>query len=328
MRSIEFRNGKVFWVERPIPKPKKGEALVKVLCAGICNTDLELLQGYYNFQGVAGHEFVGKVIKAPGHEKWEGVRVVAEINIGCGSCFFCQKKEPRHCSRRKAIGINNWDGAFAEYVKVPVSLLHKVADHIPLQEAVFAEPLAAALEISQQVHIRHSDRVAVLGDGKMGILISLALKAYNPNLLLVGKHQNKLAIAADQEVKTFQLNPPSFEFTQVLESFGDKFDLVIEATGRPEGINQALELVRPEGIIVAKTTSHLDFKFNLSKLVVDEITLMGSRCGDISFALQVLKEKRLNVVALIEECYPFSKFEEALARACQKGSKKVLLQYF
>lgn len=326
MRSVEFRNGKVFWAERPIPEPQKGEVLVKVLYAGICNTDLELLHGYYNFNGVAGHEFVGEVIKAPGHEEWEGLKVVAEINIGCGSCSWCLKKEPRHCNNRKAIGIKNWDGAFAEYLKVPVNLLHKV-ESIPLREAVFVEPLAAALEISQQIHLRNSDRVVVLGDGKMGLLISLALKTYNPNLLLVGKHQTKLAIAAEQKVRTFQLKPPSFEITQVLDEYNGKFDIVIEATGRPEGINNALELVRPEGIVVAKTTSHLDFKVNVSKLVVDEITLVGSRCGDISLALQSLKEKRLNVVPLIEDCYPFDKFEEALARAGQKGAKKVLLQY-
>jgi threonine dehydrogenase-like Zn-dependent dehydrogenase len=328
LRSVEFRNGEVFWTERPIPNPQKGEALIKVLYAGICNTDLELLHGYYNFNGVAGHEFVGKVIRAPGQEDWEGATVVAEINIGCDSCDFCRKKEPRHCKNRKAIGINAWDGAFAEYLKVPTNLLHKVEDSIPLQEAVFAEPLAAALEISQQVHIRGSDRLVVLGDGKMGLLISLGLKAYSPNLLLVGKYQNKLAIAAEQGVRTFQLKAPYFEIAQILDGYGHKFDLVIEATGNPEGMNDALELVRPEGIIVAKTTSHLDFKFNLAKLVVDEITLIGSRCGDISLALELLKEKRLSVVPLIEACYPFDKFEEALARACQKGAKKVLLQYF
>jgi len=308
-----------------MPELKPGEALVKPLLAGICNTDIELLRGYYNFSGVAGHEFVGLVVQAPGNEAWEGQRVTAEINIGCGNCAWCLTKDARHCATRKAIGIKGWDGAFAEYLKVPVSLLHKVDDALSSEEAVFAEPLAAALEISQQIHIKNSDRVVVLGDGKMGLLISLALRIFNGDLLLVGKHQAKLTIAAEQGVKTFQLKSP-YEVKQVLGNYG-QFDLVIEATGNPQGINDALDLVRPEGIIVAKTTSHETSELNLAKLVVNEITLMGSRCGDLGLALHFLKEKRLNVLPLIEDVYPFDRFEEAMARACQKGSKKVLVKW-
>lgn len=327
MRCVEFKDGKIIWAERPVPEPSQGEALIKTLFAGICNTDLELLRGYYDFNGVAGHEFVGEVVMAPGNEAWVGHKVTAEINIGCGSCSWCLTNDQRHCASRKAIGITDWDGAFADYLKVPVKLLHKVEDGIPLQEAVFAEPLAAALEISQQVHIKNRDRVVVLGDGKMGLLISLALKTYNPDLLLVGKHAPKLAIAANQNVRTFTLMPPNYEIKQVLSAFHHKFDLVIEATGSPRGINDALELVRPEGIIVAKTTSHAPSELNLAKLVVNEITLMGSRCGDIGLALKFLKAKRLNVRPLIEEVYSFDKFEEAFAKACQKGSKKVLVKW-
>ncbi|NDV21783.1 zinc-binding dehydrogenase [Desulfovibrio sp. JC022] len=320
MRAIYFEDGKIDFVERDKPQLDEGEALLKVQLAGICNTDIELHKGYYGFAGVPGHEFVAEVEECPDRPELVGKRVVADINCPVGPYVG----DRRHAAVRTVIGIVNHDGAFAEYLKVPAENLYVVADGVEDRAAVFAEPLAAGLEVSQQIHVTGDMRVMVLGDGKLGLLTALALKLYNPHVLLVGKHEDKLAIAAEQGVKTHCINDP--EELTALAADWDKFDLVVEATGSEQGINYALDFVRPEGTVVAKTTSHLPSSINLAKLVVDEISIVGSRCGDIGLALNVLEQGMIDVSGLIEAEFDFTDFKQAFELAMSKGAKKVLVR--
>lgn len=325
MRAILFNDKTLSFIDKPPPRPDHGEVLIKPRMAGVCATDIELYKGYYGFSGVPGHEFVGTVVAAPGNPHLEGRRVVAEINIGCGQCRWCRVGERKHCEARRVIGIMNWDGAFSEYVKAPVENLHFVDDALGNEEAVFVEPLAAALQVSQQVHVTGSQQVVVLGDGKLGLLVALALRHYNPGVMLVGKHPEKLQIAGGQGVKTVHLKSPD-SISRLVATLGP-FDLVVEATGREEGINQALGLVRKKGVIVAKTTSHQLSKLALAKIVVDEITVVGSRCGDFALALEFLKNRWLEVAPLIEAIYGFSRFPQAFDHAMRPGAKKVLIRF-
>lgn len=320
MRSIFFKDGRIDFVEREIPVPGPGEALLRVLVAGICNTDIELHKGYYGFAGVPGHEFVALVEKCPDNPGLVGKRVVADINCPTGD----YSGDRRHAPERTVIGIVNHDGAFAEYLKAPLENLFVVADHLEDRAAVFAEPLAAGLEVSQQIHVTGNMRVMVLGDGKLGLLTALALRLYNPHVLLVGRHEDKLAVAAEQGVETLCIAEPE-ELTG-LAAGRDKFDLVVEATGSEQGINYALEFVRPEGTVVAKTTSHLPSSINLARLVVDEISIVGSRCGDIGLALSVLEQGLVDVSGLIEAEYDFADFKQAFERAMSRGAMKVLVR--
>lgn len=318
MKCIKFQNQRIEFIDQPIPVPEEDEVLIRVLMAGICNTDVELYRGYYDFAGVPGHEFVGVIEKAPQRPEWQGKRAVADINCGCGTCSWCLKGNHRHCVSRKTVGIKGMDGAFAQYVKVPLKNIYLVDDIVATEAAVFAEPLAAALEISQQIHMTSDLKVLVLGDGKLGLLIALALKHYNPDLLLVGKHESKLEIAKSQGINTIQVSSDI--------KLPHHFDIVIEATGQADGVNDALQFVRPEGTIVLKTTSHELSQINLAKVVVDEIHLVGSRCGDIRLALSFLRNGLVDVRPLIEGVYPFREFKEAFKHALQPNAKKVLLK--
>ncbi|WP_421902429.1 MDR/zinc-dependent alcohol dehydrogenase-like family protein [Maridesulfovibrio sp.] len=320
MRAIYFENGKIDLVEKDKPQLQADEALLKMRLAGICNTDIELHKGYYGFAGVPGHEFVAVVEECPDRPELVGKRVVADINCPVGPF----KGDHRHAPNRTVIGIVNHDGAFAEYLKAPAENLCVVADSVEDRAAVFAEPLAAGLEVSQQIHVTGDMRVMVLGDGKLGLLTALALKLYNPHVLLVGKHEDKLAIAGKQGVKTHCISDPE-ELTAQAGQW-DKFDLVVEATGSEQGINYALDFVCPEGTIVAKTTSHLPSSINLAKLVVDEISIVGSRCGDIGLAMNVLEQGMIDVSSLIEAEYDFADFKDAFDRAMSKGALKVLVR--
>ena len=325
MKAVYFSESKITIIEKPCPAPKTGEALLRPVLAGICNTDLELKKGYYHFTGTPGHEFVALVQKAPEHPELEGKRVVSDINLGCGHCSWCLKGDPRHCRERRVLGIKDYPGAFAEFLVAPVSNLHIVDQGIKNEQAVFAEPLAAALEISQQVHLKSRLKALVMGDGKLGLLAALALKHYIPELTLLGKHQQKLALARKQGIYT------SF-FSNLEDLLGlrrelGSFDLVVEATGSEKGLEQALLLVRPRGTIVAKTTSHKPSTFNLAGLVVNEVRLLGSRCGDLSLALAFLKNKWIEVEPLIEAVVPFSEFEKAFELATKPGAKKVLIDF-
>ncbi|WP_027721995.1 MDR/zinc-dependent alcohol dehydrogenase-like family protein [Maridesulfovibrio zosterae] len=320
MRSIYFKDGNITWIDREMPELEKGEALLRVVVAGICNTDIELFRGYYGFEGVPGHEFVAVVEHCVERPELIGKRVVADINAPVGE----YTGDRRHVPDRKVIGIVNHDGAFAQYLKAPADNLYVVPDSVADNDAVFTEPLAAGLEVSQQVHITGDMRIMVLGDGKLGLLTALALKMYNPQVLLVGKHRDKLAIASEQGVKTHCIKEP--KDLGLLADEWEKFDLVVEATGSEDGLNYAIDFLRPEGTVVAKTTSHKPTSLNLAKVVVDEITIIGSRCGDIGLALSVLEQGRIDVTGLIEAEYDFADFVDAFDHAMKKGAKKVLVK--
>jgi threonine dehydrogenase-like Zn-dependent dehydrogenase len=309
MKRILFDSGRIILADGPKPAPSGDEVLVRVLLAGICNTDIELLKGYMNFSGTPGHEFVGLVEAAPSRPDLVGKRVVADINIAPGP------GDHRHAPDRAVLGILGHDGAFARYLTVPAANCRVVPDTLPDEAAVFAEPLAAALEVGQQVHIRATDRVAVLGDGKLGLLAALGLRHLCPGLVLVGKHTEKLALAEAHGVRTAMAG-----------DIQGPFDLVVEATGRPAGLSQALDLVRPEGTIVLKSTTEADTCLNLSRVVVQEITLVGSRCGDTALALDWLARGLVDPTGLIEATFPLERFEEAFSMASRPGALKVLVR--
>lgn len=326
MRAVTFAHGAVQWTEKPRPQPRSGEVLIQVRLAGICNTDLELLKGYMDFAGVPGHEFVGRVVAAPDHPGLVGKRVTAEINLGCGRCDACRKADARHCPHRTTLGIAGKDGAFADYVVVPAAVVHEVPESVSDREAVFIEPLAAALEPGQQLHLTADRSVLVLGDGKLGILTACALRHLAPDLVLAGRHPRKLAIAAAQGVATHQAGTSEALVAGLGRTTGP-FDVVIEATGRPEGLACALDLVRPEGTVVLKTTTFAPTPVNMARVVVDEITLVGSRCGNFRLAAAFLRDRLVDVLPLIEAAYPFQAFPEALAAAARPGAMKVLVEF-
>jgi threonine dehydrogenase-like Zn-dependent dehydrogenase len=249
-----------------------------------------------------------------------GRRVVADINIGCGQCPSCLKGDPRHCPDRRVIGIKGHQGAFAERVAVPAANLHLVPDGVSDEEAVFAEPLAAALEIAQQVHLKADMKMAVAGDGKLGLLIALALRHQVPGLLLIGRHPEKLALAQAQGVAVCLAGSDQARAAQ------GSCDLVVEATGRPQGLEQALALVRPEGTVALKTTSHLPVELDMSRVVVNEITLIGSRCGDLALALHFLDRHLLDVKPLVQAVFPLEQFAAAMDHAQRPGALKVLIR--
>ena len=315
MRAVVFENGRSRLEERPRPVPGPGEALVRVLLAGICNTDLELLKGYYGFSGVAGHEFVGLVEECPAAPQWVGRRVSADINCGCGICERCRSGDPRHCLGRSVLGIVRHPGCFADYLCVPAVNLVAVPEGLPLETAVFCEPLAAALEPGRQLDLRGKS-VLVLGDGKLGLLTALGLGPECPGLVLAGRHPEKLALAPG--VRT-ELLPAGTTPAQARERLG-RFDVVIEITGNELGLDMAMELVRPEGVIVAKTTSRNPSRLDQARLVVDEITLMGSRCGNQHLAMERLA-RGLDPRPLISGRFPLEEHARALAAAERPGLK-------
>jgi len=325
MKAVTFQNQTISMIDAPIPEVSAHEALVKVLMAGICATDVELLNGYQDFQGIPGHEFVGIVEKAPQAPELVGKRVAVDINIGCGQCLRCRTGDTRHCPSRRVVGIRGKDGGFAEYCTLPIANLSVLPERLETIDAVFAEPLAAALEIAQQVHIRHDTKMAVMGDGKMGLLCAFALNRYTSNLTVLGRHADKLDMAASQEISI--INTAEMDPETLAQRLKGAFDLVVEATGNPDAINQAVKLVGPEGTVVVKTTSHQPSKMNLAAVVVNEVTLIGSRCGDIGFAVKSLANQWVNVVPLVDTVYPFAAFEKAFEHAMQPGSRKILVAF-
>jgi len=311
----------------PQPAPPPGEALVRVRLAGICNTDLEIVRGYVGFRGVLGHEFVGTVVECadPAGDGARGAaecrsligrRVVGEINAYCGECPTCRAGRPTHCPNRTTLGIWGRDGAFAEYLTLPIRNLHPVPDDVPDEAAVFTEPLAAALEILEQVHIRPTDRVIVLGDGKLGLLVAQVIALLGCDLVVVGRHPEKLAIPARRGIRTALAS----------EIDGLVADVVVECTGRPEGFAAAKRLLRPRGTLVLKSTYHGQVEADLTSLVVDEVALVGSRCGPFPPALRLLQRGLVDVQPLISAVYPLAEGEEAFARAAEPGTLKVLLR--
>jgi len=280
---------------------------------------MEIIKGYQGFRGVLGHEFVGVVESAADEASiLLGKRVVGEINIGCGECEYCRAGLGNHCPRRTVLGIVERDGAMAEYLTLPVGNLHEVPDEVSDEEAVFTEPLAAAFEITEQVAVSSNHSVLVMGDGKLGILSALVLGLTGADVTLMGKHENKLHVAAAQGVKTVLLGEMGEEET---------YDIVVEATGSAGGFETALSLVRPRGTVVLKSTVAESREMNLAPIVINEITVIGSRCGPFDTALQALAEKKIDVTPLVTETFPVRDAERAFELARKKGSLKVLIDF-
>jgi threonine dehydrogenase-like Zn-dependent dehydrogenase len=317
MKALQIRKGELQVQEVP-PPIAAGEALVRVRLAGICNTDLEIVRGYAGFEGTLGHEFVGVVEESP-DPSWVGDRVVGEINAGCGDCVRCQAGDPRHCDGRTVLGIVGRDGAFADLVRLPLANLVRVPEGVSDRQAVLTEPLAAAGEILNQTAVGPGHRVAVLGDGKLGQLIARVLATTGCRLLLVGKHPRKLALAERAGVEGRLVD-------DLAVSPAERFDLVVEATGSPVGLARALEWVRPRGVVVLKSTFHGPVTVDTSRLVVDEITLLGSRCGRFDQALALLAAGEVEVDSLLEAQYPLTEGVAAMAHAARPGVMKVLLE--
>ncbi len=315
MKGLWLENNKLqLLTDLPIPQPAEGEALVRVLSAGICNTDLELIRGYYCYGGILGHEFVGVVEKGP--EQLINQRVVGEINAVCGQCRYCIGQQKTHCENRTVLGIVNRNGAFAEYLCLPIENLHIVPPQIPTKVATFTEPLAAALEIQQQITLSSNDRVLVVGDGKLGQLIAQTLALTGCDLLVVGRHRQKLDNLEKRGIKTSLNNTIA----------NKSFDVSVDCTGNPEGFGLALRALRPRGTLVLKSTYTGNLSLDASSIVVDEITIIGSRCGSFPAALQLLEQRRVDVNYLIEACYPLTEAIAAFAQAQAKGTLKILLE--
>ena len=331
MQALVFRNN-VLTLERNYPRPdlQPGEALIRVIQAGICNTDLEIIRGYMDFQGVLGHEFVGiveSVHEGPGATSPTyliGKRVVGEINIACHrpDCFYCQRGMPAHCPNRTTLGIVNRDGAFAEYLTLPVANLHLVPDNISDEEAVFVEPLAANFEIVEQVHIKPTDSVVILGDGKMGQLAAQVLALSGCEVMMVGKHREKLALAEKRGVHTFVLNDAT-SFT--LEN-KRRVDLVVECSGSAQGLELALRLVRPRGTLILKSTVSEKSLLHLAPIVIDEIRMQGSRCGPFAPAIRALSQRTVDVHPLMSAHYNLDDGLAAFEHAARPGVLKVLVR--
>jgi threonine dehydrogenase-like Zn-dependent dehydrogenase len=297
--------------DRPSPRPAGDEVLVRVLCAGICETDLQLIRGYMGFQGVLGHEFVGVAESGP----LAGRRVVGEINCACWTCGTCRAGRPTHCPHRTVLGILNHDGAFADHIAVPQRNLHAVPDAIPTDAAVFTEPLAAAFQIPAQLSLRRQDRVVVLGDGRLGNLCAQVLAGLCDRVTVVGKHPEKLELLRALGVSTALLSEVPLEPTA---------DVVVDCTGSETGLPTALELVRPRGTIVLKTTVAGTQTMALAPIVIDEVTIVGSRCGPFDQALAALADDRVSVHPLISARFDLSQGVEALEQARTRPVLKVL----
>ena len=298
----------------PTPQATESTALVRVRLAGICATDLQIFKGYMGFTGVPGHEFVGEVNEGPAD--LVGKRVVGEINFACGACAACLQGLGRHCSTRRVMGILNADGSFAEYLTMPLANLHVVPAIVSDEEAVFTEPLAAAWEILEQVHLQPAAEVIVLGDGKLGQLCAQVLHLTGARVTVVGKHQDKLALLRQLGVHTVRL----------ADWRPGKADLVVEATGSAAGLSLAIETVRPRGILILKSTVAEPHTLSLAPLVINEVTVVGSRCGRFPPALRALAQRNIAVTPLIDRIYPLSEGLAAVKRAAQPGARKVLLK--
>lgn len=313
MDALVFDGALRFVRDYPAPSLLPGEALIRPHLAGICNTDIEITRGYMSFHGVLGHEFVGTV-EACAEQAWVGRRVVGEINAACLRCPTCLRGDPTHCPNRTTLGIDRRDGAMAELVSLPVSCLHEVPAGVSDEQAVFVEPLAAALAILEQSHLRPTDRVAVVGDGKLGAMIVQVMRLPGCAVTLVGRHPERWAIYAGMGIRCGTEEAVA----------GEQFDVVIDCTGQPAGLATARRLVRPRGRLVLKSTFHAPSELNLTLLVVDEVQLIGSRCGPFAPALRLLERGLISTEPLISARYPLA--EAPAAFAASRGALKILLQ--
>jgi 2-desacetyl-2-hydroxyethyl bacteriochlorophyllide A dehydrogenase len=309
-QKLEFRR------DLPIPVPSSDQALIRMRLAGVCSTDLELLGGYYPYTGIPGHEFVGEVVNSPADHAWEGRRVVGEINIACGKCALCLAGFPRHCEQRKTLGIHDWNGAHAEYLVLPTANLHLVPVSLPDEMAVFTEPLAAAYEILEQVKFHPQDRVLVIGAGRLGQLVAQVLKTTGCELEVVARHPRQQQLLADHNIRVIPEDVPA----------RSNRDIVVEATGSPAGFLLARKSVRPRGTIILKSTYKGDVQVNMSQIVVDEINLVGSRCGPFEPALRLMEEGLVDPQPLIEAIYHIDEGISAFEQAGKPGVLKVLIR--
>lgn len=317
MKALRSINGRLSLDDVAVPS-NETEALVRVTRSGICNTDLEIVRGYAGFAGTIGHEFVGVVEAAVMRPEIVGKRVVGEINAGCGRCDLCRMGDTRHCPNRTVLGIVGRDGAHAEFLELPAVNLLLVPDSVSDEQAVFVEPLAAAYGITEQIDVEGETRVAVVGDGKLGLLCAMSLALGSENVTLIGKHQGKMAIAEKAGVEGILLG-------EVTASMFGRYDVVIEASGSPAGMSTALDLVRPRGRVVLKSTFHGDLSLAASRVVVNEISIVGSRCGRFAPALDLLAAGAVSVEDLIEDVFPLTRGVAAVGRAAESGTLKVQL---
>ena len=301
--------------DAPQPVPEPDEAVIHPLLAGICNTDLELLAGYYDYQGVLGHEFVGEVVEGPA--EWLGRRVVGEINIACGTCDMCLRGVPSQCRSRTVLGIKHHDGAFAERFTLPVRNLLEVPPQVSDEQAVFTEPLAAALEVLQQVHIRPSDRVIVLGAGKLGLLVAQVLRLTGADLAVVIRHDRQRDLLVRWGIQAARID----------DLPAARADVVVDCTGRAEGFADSLTLLRPRGTLVLKSTYHGLPQADLTRIAVEEFHVVGSRCGPFESALRLLQQGLVDVESMIDARYSLADGQMAFEGAASRGRLKVLLAF-
>lgn len=314
MRALTYIDRLRLETSYPVPERLPGEALLRVRVAGICATDLELIRGYMDFEGVLGHEFVAEVVEAD-TPALVGRRVVGEINCPCRECPTCAEGLPNHCPRRTVLGILERDGAFADYTTLPEACLHQIPEELDERAAVFAEPLAAALQVLEQAPVDGETTVCVLGDGKLGMLVAQVLHTTGCRLTVLGHHEDKLDI----------LRARGIAASLVKEAPGVRYQVVVDATGLPEGLSQALGLVAPRGTVVLKTTVAGETTLTLAPVVIDEVTVVGSRCGPLDKAVEWLAAGRVEVEPLIEAAYPLSEGIEAFRHAARRGARKILL---
>jgi alcohol dehydrogenase len=316
MLAVHLENGAVTMRALPVPPRPEGFALLRLLAGGICNTDLELQRGYYGFAGTPGHEFVAEVVEAD-TRALVGKRVVGEINLACEHCEWCLRGLGRHCPNRTVLGIVKHPGAFSEFFTLPERNLHVLPDGIPTSRAVFLEPLAAACEILDQVSIPSGERIAVLGDGKLGLLIAMVLNAHGYRVHQFGRHSSKLAIAAAVGVQT-EIAGGALPVAE--------FDWVVDATGSPDGLRSAAAMTRPRGTVILKSTVHGMVAVDTAPIIVNELTLVGSRCGRFEAALPLLSHPLVHVEEMIAERFPLADAPRAFSRAAERGVLKVLLE--
>jgi len=321
MLEVHLESKRVTVRNAPLPRTPEGFARIRMLAAGICSTDLQLQRGYYGFAGTPGHEFVGEVVDVNGSSEeqatWMGQRVAGEINLACGHCEWCSRGLGRHCPRRTVLGIVKHPGAFREFLTLPIRNLHRIPDGLSTERAVFIEPVAAACEILDQVKIKMDDRVAVLGDGKLGLLITQVLAAHGAEVRLFGRHREKMRLVEGPQVTT--------------EIAGKKlperqFPIVVDATGSADGLRRAIGMCVPRGTVVMKSTVHGLVPIDTAPAIVNEITLIGSRCGRFEPAIRLLSSGRVRVDRFIASEYPLERAAEAFRRAASTGVLKVLLR--
>jgi threonine dehydrogenase-like Zn-dependent dehydrogenase len=349
LKAFQVQDGQLVAIEKDLPTLLPNWALIKVRLAGICNTDVEILRGYHDFRGIPGHEFVGEVISVgdggeptPAIKKeqarWIGRRVTGEINVSCAAygykplCEFCLRGLKTHCARRTVLGIVNHDGAFAEYLALPIENLHETPNTVPDEQSVFVEPLAAACEILDQIDVKQFRAAAVLGDGKLAQLITRVLKTEIPRVVMYGKYPEKLEMvnAADgdekkkrnERIETKKVTGTDADLTKVKENFA----LVVEATGSPTGLALAQQITEPRGTLVLKSTFHGATPVETWPIVVKELTVIGSRCGPFPKALRLLRDAKINPRPLITRTFSLAEAPAAMAYAQEKGVMKVLLK--